>query len=151
MLDRTPESPGIVTVPWPKNPYPGLRPFHVDKHADESLVFYGRNADKDEILKRLNANHLVFVVGPSGCGKSSLIKAGVIPALEAGLLTQAGDKWRVAEMRPGDRPLRHLAGALACLRPNDGDASFARQVYKVLLKDENGLWLVTETLFPRSG
>ena len=68
---------------WPEFPYPGLRPFRVTGASDESLIFYGRNAQKDDILARLNTVHTVVVVGPSGCGKSSLIKAGVIPALEA--------------------------------------------------------------------
>jgi len=154
MLDRALETPATVATaasPWPQNPFPGLRPFHVSKDADESLIFYGRSPDKDQILQRLNSNHLVFVVGPSGCGKSSLIKAGVIPALEAGLLTQAGHVWRTAEMRPGERPLRHLAGAFARFHSDGADEPFVNEVYRVLLGDENGLWLVAETLFPRAG
>jgi len=70
----------IVFAPrWPASPFPGLRPFRVTATEDESLIFYGRNRAKDEILARLNSSHLVFVVGPSGCGKSSLLKVGVIP------------------------------------------------------------------------
>ena len=80
----------IVFAPrWPASPFPGLRPFRITATEDESLIFYGRSRAKDEILARLNSSHLVFVVGPSGCGKSSLLKVGVIPALEAGLLTHA--------------------------------------------------------------
>src|SRR5215211_944863 len=137
---------------WPRNPFPGLRPFQVTKGSDESLIFYGRTADKDEILKRLSSNHLVFVIGPSGCGKSSLVKAGVIPALEAGLLTQAGHKWRSAEMRPDRQPLWNLASALAQVRA-DGEegGSCIQQIYEVLRSDGSGLWLVTESLRPRSG
>jgi Novel STAND NTPase 1 len=67
---------------WPEYPYPGLRPFRVTSSSDESLIFYGRNAQKDDILDRLNKAHTVFVLAPSGCGKPSLIKAGVIPTLE---------------------------------------------------------------------
>jgi hypothetical protein len=87
-----------VTLPsrWPSSPFPGLRPFRLTAAEDESLIFYGRNRAKDEILARLNSSHLVFVVGPSGCGKSSLLKVGVIPALEAGLLRRAGPIWRTA-------------------------------------------------------
>jgi putative ribosome biogenesis GTPase RsgA len=63
----------IVFAPrWPASPFPGLRPFRITATEDESLIFYGRNHAKDEILARLNSSHLVFVVGPSGCGKSSL-------------------------------------------------------------------------------
>jgi WD40 repeat protein len=153
MLDRSPDrahDDAVQRSPWPLAPFPGLRPFEVSKGVDESLIFYGRNADKDEILARLNSNHLVFVVGPSGCGKSSLVKAGVIPALEAGLLTQAGHNWRTTEMRPGERPLRYLAGALARLRSSPEDRSFVKQIYKVLCKDKNGLWMVVESLCPRA-
>src|SRR6516165_6638702 len=69
----------IVFAPrWPASPFPGLRPFRITATEDESLIFYGRNRAKDEILARLNSSHLVFVVGPSGFGKSSLLKVGVI-------------------------------------------------------------------------
>src|ERR1700759_5472739 len=97
--------PVILKLHWPRFLYPRLRSFCVTESSDESLIFYGRNAHKDDILSKLNASHTVFITGPSGCGKSSLIKAGVIPALEAGLLTRAGHRWRTTEMRPGTRPL----------------------------------------------
>ena len=103
-------------VEWPRNPFPGLRPFR----EDEALIFYGRNSHKDEVLARLNESQLVFVTGPSGCGKSSLIKAGVLPALQAGLLTKAGYHWRTLQMRPGQRPLVSLAAAFKGLQPETG-------------------------------
>jgi hypothetical protein len=37
----------------------------------------------------------------------------MIAALETGFMANAGSRWRVAEMRPGDRPLGRLAQALA--------------------------------------
>jgi energy-coupling factor transporter ATP-binding protein EcfA2 len=135
---------------WPASPFPGLRPFHITAAEDESLIFYGRNRAKDEILGRLNSSHLVFVVGPSGCGKSSLVKVGVIPALEAGLLTRPGSNWRTAEMRPGDRPVRNLASALATLRTDASGSDVSGQLYDMLCSDDNGLWLVAETLAPRA-
>ena len=142
----------IVFAPrWPASPFPGLRPFRITATEDESLIFYGRNRAKDEILARLNSSHLVFVVGPSGCGKSSLLKVGVIPALEAGLLTHAGANWRTAEMRPGDRPVRNLACALAALRTDRSKSDISDQLYDILCSDESGLWLAAETLAPRAG
>ncbi|MGH8568987.1 MAG: hypothetical protein ACREXU_13475, partial [Gammaproteobacteria bacterium] len=51
-------------------------------------------------------------VGTSGCGKSSLVKAGMLPALEAGFLAQAGAHWYVADLRPGHRPMWALAESL---------------------------------------
>src|SRR2546423_1192325 len=86
-------------------PYPGLRPFRYD----ESDIFFGREAQIDQLLTRLSRNHFLAVTGPSGCGKSSLIKAGMIPALSAGFMAEAGSRWRVCELRPGDRPLGPLA------------------------------------------
>ena len=82
-------------------PYPGLRPFR----PDESLVFFGRDQQVDQLLSRLGSQRFLAVVGPSGCGKSSLVRAGLIPALETGLMASAGARWAVATMRPGDRRL----------------------------------------------
>jgi tetratricopeptide (TPR) repeat protein len=89
-------------------PYPGLRTF---KHT-EADIFFGREEQTDQLLKRLQTSHFLAVVGPSGCGKSSLVRAGMISALVAGFLTEAGARWRIAEMRPGERPLGRLAEAL---------------------------------------
>src|SRR5262249_58641568 len=110
MLEQ-PEGTFDLHAQWPPAPLPGRRPFQSRHDPDESLIFYGRNREKDEILARLNTSHLVFIVGPSGCGKSSLVKVGVLPALEAGLLTRAGTGWGTAGMRAGERPLRELATA----------------------------------------
>jgi WD40 repeat protein len=90
------------------HPYPGLRPFR----PDETDIFFGREEQSDQLLERLARAHFLAVVGPSGCGKSSLVKTGLIPGLEAGLLTQLGARWRIADLRPGDHPLDRLAAAL---------------------------------------
>jgi len=90
-------------------PYPGLRPFRYD----ESDIFFGRETQTDQLLSRLAHNRFLAVTGPSGCGKSSLVKAGMIPALRAGFMVEAGSRWRICELRPGDRPLGRLARALA--------------------------------------
>jgi ABC-type arginine transport system ATPase subunit len=89
-------------------PYPGLRPFR----SDEAGIFFGREAQVDALLEKLDHFRFLAVIGPSGCGKSSLVRAGMIPALETGLLARAGVRWQVATMRPGERPLRRLAEAL---------------------------------------
>ena len=90
------------------NPFPGLRPFNVD----ESHLFFGREGQIDEILKRLRQHQFLAVVGTSGSGKSSLVRAGLLPALHSGLMVQAGSSWRVAVMRPGDSPIANLAQSL---------------------------------------
>jgi WD40 repeat protein len=124
---------------WPHEPYPGLRPFRVSPTSDEALIFYGRNGHKDEILKRLNEQRLVFVTGPSGCGKSSLVRVGVLPVLQAGLLTNAGSEWRIVSMRPGLVPVSRLATILSDLCPG------AKSRIELLLsRDVSGLWMATD-------
>ncbi len=53
------------------------------------------------------------MVGTSGSGKSSLVRSGLIPALHSGSMASAGSSWRIAIMRPGEDPIRHLAASLA--------------------------------------
>src|SRR5215471_2518915 len=91
------------------SPYPGLRAFR----WDESDIFFGREEQTDCLLERLQRSHFLAIVGPSGCGKSSLVRAGLIAALETGFMAEAGSRWRIAEMRPGDRPIGRLRRALS--------------------------------------
>ncbi|MCB2264430.1 MAG: hypothetical protein LGR52_16055, partial [Candidatus Thiosymbion ectosymbiont of Robbea hypermnestra] len=90
------------------NPFVGLRPF---ERAD-SLYYFGRDTQVQSLLTSLHQSRFLAVVGSSGCGKSSLIRAGLIPALEAGFLVQDRDRWRIATCKPGEAPLGHLAAAL---------------------------------------
>ena len=92
----------------PPAPYPGLRPFE----AEESIIFFGREQHINDVLDRIAHANFVAVVGPSGCGKSSLVKAGVIPALERGRHFEAGTHWRIADMRPGTAPMWNLSKSL---------------------------------------
>ncbi|HTT41367.1 MAG TPA: AAA family ATPase [Burkholderiales bacterium] len=89
-------------------PYPGLRPFS----ASESDIFFGREEQVDKLLEKLEQNRFLALVGASGCGKSSLVRAGLIAALEAGFMGEAGHRWRIADLRPGNEPLLRLAEAL---------------------------------------
>ncbi|HQZ81142.1 MAG TPA: hypothetical protein PK681_11040 [Steroidobacteraceae bacterium] len=101
------------------SPYPGLRPFE----ASETHLFFGREEQVDALLARLHRSRLVAVVGESGAGKSSLVRAGLLPALEAGFLANAGVDWRILLMRPGAAPLEALAEALLApgvLSPDGG-------------------------------
>jgi tetratricopeptide (TPR) repeat protein/energy-coupling factor transporter ATP-binding protein EcfA2 len=94
--------------PTPANPFPGLRPFE----ADEEHLFFGREREIDELLRRLRVHRFLAVVGTSGCGKSSLIRSGLLPALQSGQMVMAGSSWRVAVFRPGEDPIRRMAGTL---------------------------------------
>jgi energy-coupling factor transporter ATP-binding protein EcfA2 len=104
------------------NPFPGLRSFE----EDEEYLFFGREKQIDELLKRLRTTRFLAVVGASGSGKSSLVKSGLLPSLYSGYMAQAGSSWRVAVFRPGTNPVGNLAKALAsesvlCTDPEMGD------------------------------
>jgi len=90
------------------NPFPGLRPFE----ADEDHLFFGREKEIDELLRRLRACRFLSIIGTSGSGKSSLVRSGLIPSLYGGFMVGASPSWRIAIMRPGEDPIRHLAEAL---------------------------------------
>lgn len=101
------------------NPFPGLRPFS----EQDDRLFFGRDAQVDELLDRLQQTRFVGVIGTSGSGKSSLVRAGLIPALHGGSLASAGSpNWEIVIARPGSNPIANLASALAELGPV-GDAS----------------------------
>jgi hypothetical protein len=90
------------------NPFPGLRPFE----ADEEHLFFGREQEIDELLRRLRTTRFLLVAGSSGTGKSSLVRSGLIPALQSGSMLQAGSNWRIMVFRPGDDPMANLAAAM---------------------------------------
>ncbi len=93
-------------------PYRGLDAFD-EEHAE---YFVGREQDVARLVERLEDGRFLAVVGPSGFGKSSLVRAGVVPALRAGALP-GSDRWPVAVMSPGSRPLASLAATLHTLLP----------------------------------
>jgi hypothetical protein len=88
-------------------PYPGLRPFE----SWEAEIFFGRESHTDRLLEILQQQRFLTVIGPSGSGKSSLVRAGLIPSLPLGSIGTGSD-WRIAMMRPGNRPMQRLAHAL---------------------------------------
>jgi conflict system STAND superfamily ATPase len=96
------------TVLYAGRIFPGLRPFE----AEDAVLFFGRDDQTDELLRRLQDTHFLAVVGLSGSGKSSLVRAGLLPALRRGHLAGAGPQWRVCVLRPGSDPLGSLAREL---------------------------------------
>jgi tetratricopeptide (TPR) repeat protein len=108
------------------DPFPGLRPFE----ANEGHLFFGREGQSEETLRRLRQHRFLAVVGSSGSGKSSLVRAGLLPYLYGGFLSTAGSHWRVALFRPGSDPIGNLARALndpAVVGKPDEDAEGAAQ------------------------
>ena len=86
-----------------KNPYPGIRSFEIE----ESVLFFGREKQTQELLEILNKSHFIAITGASGSGKSSLVKAGLIPAM-----VQNDDSWKYISFRPGNEPIANIAMAL---------------------------------------
>ena len=90
------------------NPYVGLRPFFFE----DSLYFFGRDRQINDLLILLRHNRFLGVVGSSGSGKSSLVRAGLLPMLLGGFLESERDQWAMAQVKPGDTPLINLAEGL---------------------------------------
>ncbi len=90
------------------NPFPGLRPFSME----ESHLFFGREGQSDEVLRKISENKFIAVIGSSGSGKSSFIYCGVIPILYGGFLTNIGTNWDVIVTRPGGGPIDNLAESI---------------------------------------
>ena len=83
-------------------PYVGLATFGVN----DADVFFGRERLVAEMAARLAEHGFLGVIGPSGSGKSSAVRAGLVPAIEAGVL---GDtRWVRVILRPGSEPMREL-------------------------------------------
>ena len=85
-------------------PYKGLEAFQ----PVDTGYFFGREELVADLFARLAESSLLAVVGASGSGKSSLLRAGVVPGLWAGVLPGSKD-WLVRIMTPGREPLEELA------------------------------------------
>ena len=89
-------------------PYKGLGTFE----ESDAAYFFGREQLVGELAARSVGFGLLGVVGPSGSGKSSLVLAGLLPSLAAGLLP-GSERWGRAVLRPGARPVAELDSALS--------------------------------------
>lgn len=90
------------------NPFPGLRAFE----EEEDILFFGREKQIDELLRKLRTSRFLAIIGSSGSGKSSLVKSGLLTSLHSGLMSGAGSQWRVALFRPGNDPIGQMNEAL---------------------------------------
>lgn len=108
--------PPSTEVPAPgESPYKGLQYFDM---ADADL-FFGREKLVTELISHLRQNRFLAVVGASGSGKSSIIRAGLLPALQRGgpladgTLPPTGcNRWPIYVLTPTARPLEALAASL---------------------------------------
>ncbi|MGN6473041.1 MAG: nSTAND1 domain-containing NTPase, partial [Mycobacteriales bacterium] len=88
-------------------PYKGLAAFE----SSDATWFFGREQLVGELAARLVGSGLLGIVGASGSGKSSVVAAGLLPSLRAGLLP-GSQRWRQAWLRPGSEPLEALRAAV---------------------------------------
>jgi WD40 repeat protein/energy-coupling factor transporter ATP-binding protein EcfA2 len=120
----------------PVAPYTGLRSFR-EQDAD---WFFGRERLLEELVGRLERQRFVVVIGASGSGKSSLLRAGLVPRIEAAAATT------VVVLTPGARPLEECTarlGAMAGLSPG--------ALYRELREDPKNLGRVVRQITARSG
>ena len=129
-------------------PYPGLRSFR----RDETHIFFGRESTINEMVTRLAAHRFLAVTGTSGSGKSSLVRTGLLDALDRGLLASAGADWRVADFRPGRRPFAAVAEALLKALGLPSSEHEILRVEALLARGPLGLveWLNETTLSPQT-
>lgn len=113
------------------NPYVGLRPFFFE----DSGYFFGRDQQTAQLLETLHKERFLAVVGSSGCGKSSLVRAGLIPMLLGGFLTQERLQWAIARMKPGDAPAANLASALADVQKEGATQDDAAAIEEVIREE----------------
>jgi hypothetical protein len=88
-------------------------------------------------------HRFLAIIGPSGSGKSSLIHAGLIPALGRGEIP-GSERWFIASMTPGTRPLDELEVCLIRIAANQPG-----NLREQLERDENGLLRAAEIILPR--
>ncbi|MGH8509107.1 MAG: SUMF1/EgtB/PvdO family nonheme iron enzyme, partial [Gammaproteobacteria bacterium] len=99
-LDRARAAEASTAAPrWTESPYPGLAAFS----PEQSPIFFGRGPEIDQLLRQFSSPEVRFVavVGVSGSGKSSLVKAGVLPRLRAGIIGNA--PWIDVCFKPRER------------------------------------------------
>lgn len=117
------------------NPFPGIRNFE----PEEDFLFFGRDHQIRNMLGILAEKHFLALIGYSGSGKSSLIKAGIIPAIQKGKMNGAGDgEWETIYFRPGDDPFTAFASSLYYIFGLDApdQEAFLRETAAFLKKDD---------------
>jgi WD40 repeat protein/DNA-binding winged helix-turn-helix (wHTH) protein len=110
--DRDSSQSSLVAEYWNcHSPFRSLQAFE----PEDAWLFFGRDSEIDELLERLACSPVLVVIGNSGSGKSSLVRAGLVPALQAGRFCHEGTavkSWRIVIFRPSGSPFDYLAEVL---------------------------------------
>ncbi|MBN1993602.1 MAG: protein kinase [Anaerolineae bacterium] len=130
-------------------PYRGLQAFE-EEHAE---FFFGREVLVDQLVDTLNTllsdqdtrqegtTRFLAVLGASGSGKSSLVRAGLIPTLRAGVIS-GSNMWAIHILKPDERPLEALAAGLApVLASQENHLKETRRLLDNLATDSRALHL----------
>jgi WD40 repeat protein/DNA-binding winged helix-turn-helix (wHTH) protein len=124
-------------------PFPGLQAFDRQYYR----FFFGRDAEVHHLLMKLEVSRFLAVIGVSGSGKSSLIRAGVVRALEE----QQGSDLDVIVFQPGSEPLRRLATEIAGIISTKASNTDTQAVYQRLQADPiQAIRHMSELLHPRT-
>lgn len=102
-------TPQVTSSPVRSNPYVGLEAFD----TADAAYFHGRERLVEALAERVargaDAQRFTLLVGPSGSGKSSVVRAGLVPRMQARVEPQ---HWLVAVTRPTAAPAKALAESL---------------------------------------
>jgi DNA-binding SARP family transcriptional activator len=77
------------------SPYPGLMGYG----PGDVEIYHGRERLVADVLARIVEAPLLALVGAAGTGKSSLLRAGILPAITAGVLPDS-NRWRQVVVTP---------------------------------------------------
>lgn len=115
-------------------PFPGIRSYQMD----EDFIFFGRDSQINDLIKKLSRTHFLSIIGSSGCGKSSLVRAGLMPSLLKGKMKDNDLDWDLSIFRPGDDPIGNMAKSLVPDKSSGLNYS-SEEIEEKLRSDSNGL------------
>ncbi|MBN8442883.1 hypothetical protein FG147_11070 [Thauera sp. UPWRP] len=109
-------------------PYKGADSYQVE----DSALFYGRNAESEQVVARILSSRFTLLHAQSGAGKTSLINARIIPGLEQ-------RDWLPVRIRPENDPIAATRNATLryLIPPPDAEVLAIRRALDLLQLDEH--------------
>ena len=125
------------------NPFVGLRSFE----PSEFNLFFGRKTQVKDILYNLKRTNFSAVIGYSGSGKSSLIKSGIIPALN----NNPNEEWKISVCTPSINPIKELVKTLVSSYTEDEStsANLLDELEKSIIEKKENLSDILSKLNPK--